>query len=429
MTATRAKHDSPARPPVLVAVSSSENAAQLVHAGKELADALGVPWEAVHIELPGADKERGARAADALGLAARNGATIATVPAASVADGIEAHLESFPAGHLVLGQSRGRRWAGLRARSVADRLEGRAAGLVLHLYPSQGGSAGNAGPGSIAPEGVDAQMRSYAYVVALVAATLLIAEALQLVTGSRSLDLLFLFPVIAVAARLGLRPALLATALSVVSYNYFLLVPAFSFDARAPQNVVMAIVLTIVAVYTAIVTNRMRGRLILSDRSARDNASIAALGQRLTRDSDWEATARTICDYVHNLLRVQTMLFREVEGVLVAAAAMPLDTLLGPVDRAALEWAWAHGEEAGAGTAVLSAADWQFQPLKTSLGQLAVLALARDDGRDPVRADQQVLLSTLVAQAALAHERLRLEDAMRASGGGAVNLSKSQAKP
>jgi two-component system sensor histidine kinase KdpD len=44
---------------------------------------------------------------------------------------------------------------------------------------------------------------------------------------------------------------------------------------------------------------------------------------------------------------------------------------------------------------------------------LAVLGLARDDGRDPVRPDRRSLMSTLVAQAALAHERLRLEDLMR----------------
>ncbi|MEO7467809.1 MAG: DUF4118 domain-containing protein, partial [Sphingobium limneticum] len=273
--------------------------------------------------------------------------------------------------------------------------------------------------GTSTPDGLSAsktQPRSYAYALASVAATLLAAEGLQLFTGTRSLDLLFLFPVIAVAARLGLRPALLAAALSVICYNYFLLAPAFSFDARAPQNLVMTVVLLAVALYTSVVTTQTRGRLRLSDRSARENASIAALAHRLTRDSDWEATAATVCEYVQNLLKVQTIMFREAGGALVKVAALPTDQDLGPVDRAALDWAWANGEESGAGTAVLSAADWQFQPLQTSLGVLAVLGLAREDGRDPVRPDQRVLLSTLVAQAALAHERLRLEDSMREPG-------------
>ena len=42
-----------------------------------------------------------------------------------------------------------------------------------------------------------------------------------------------------------------------------------------------------------------------------------------------------------------------------------------------------------------------------------MLGLARADSGDPVSSDKAVLLSTLIAQAALAHERLRLEDDMR----------------
>lgn len=397
---------------ILVALSGSTNSERLVLAGKQLAQAYGAAWEAIHIETPG-EGNTARDVADALGLAARNGATIATLPAATVLGGIEAHLENSPARHIVLGgggaNRRNRPWG----RSLCDALAAGRDGLVLHVFTREAArpkaSVGRqataipAGPPPIA----------YVYAVLFVAGTLLAAELLQLFTGPRSLDLLFLFPVIAVAAWLGLRPALLAVALSVICYNYFLLVPAFSFDPRAPQNLVMGAVLVVAAAYTSIVTSTMRGRMRLSDRSALENASIAALAQRLTRDSSWESTALTVCEHVHGLLKVRAVMLREVGGSLEVAAAVPPDASLGPLDRAALDWVWANGVEAGAGTEMISAADWQFQPLRTSLGMLAVLGLARDDGRDPVRPDRRILLSTLVAQAALAHERLRLEDLMR----------------
>lgn len=62
---------------------------------------------------------------------------------------------------------------------------------------------------------------------------------------------------------------------------------------------------------------------------------------------------------------------------------------------------------------MLSASNWQFQPLATSLGTLAVLGIANENGRNPVKAHQKVLLLTLVSQTALALERLKLEDLMR----------------
>lgn len=398
---------------LLVAISGSADSNQLVRDAHRLAAIHGLSWEALHIETPqAAHAAQGEiEAADALGLAARLGATIATIPASSVADGIALHLQSSPAQHLVLGASPRGQWRWPWHVPLVDALMAHNPDLLIHLRPHPATPAHilPRAPAATRPNG----LKSHFWAVALVAVTLLLAEGLQLFLGSRPLDLLFLFPVIAVAARHGVQPALLAVVLSVVSYNFFLLQPTFSFAPTAPQNLVMTAVLAAVALYTSAITTRMRGRLRLSDRSARENASVAALAQKLTRDSDWEATAQTICEHVHSLLKLHTIVYREVGGALVVAGAVPPGQPLGPVDRAALDWAWGHGTEAGAGTAVLAAADWQFQPLKTSLGALAVLGIARDDGRDPVRPDQRILLLTLVAQAALAHERLRLEDLMR----------------
>ena len=83
------------------------------------------------------------------------------------------------------------------------------------------------------------------------------------------------------------------------------------------------------------------------------------------------------------------------------------------MERAAADWALSRGEATGVGTTTLVAADWQFQPLKTSLGVLGVIGLAGRQGGDPVGAGRAVLLTTLLGQAALAQERLKLEDQLR----------------
>jgi len=398
---------------LIVGTADSE---AVIKSAAALSASLGIPWEAVYVETPDAHREgaAGVRAAEALSLAAKEGGTLATVVAATVRDGIEQHLKSAPAAHLVIGRQMSEGKYRLWPRSSLDRLATDLPGVTLHIVP-EAPSTTALDDTSTALERAAVPFRAYLWATALVAATLAVAEVLRLATGTRSLDLIFLFPVIAVAARLGLQPAILAALLSVFSYNFFLLAPALSFDPRAPQNLVMAVVLLVVAIYTSTVTGKMRGRLLLSDRSARENASIAALAQRLTREADWESTALTLCEHLHGLFDVHVAIFRRLDGELTLVAATPAEVKLGPIDSAALEAAWQNGEESGAGTSSVSAADWQFQPLKTSLGTLAVLGLARDDGRDPVRSDRRVLLSTIIAQAALAHERLRLEDQMRSA--------------
>lgn len=129
--------------------------------------------------------------------------------------------------------------------------------------------------------------------------------------------------------------------------------------------------------------------------------------------SDWETTSNVVCQEIAGLMRVNVVLMTERQGILTIAAVTPEGTELGAVNQAAAEWAWARGEPAGAGTETLNAADWQFHPLKTSMGVLAVVGLAREEGGEPVTADKAVLLSTLLGQAALAHERLRIEDQVR----------------
>lgn len=98
----------------------------MVRAAKRLADARRAPWQAVYIETPraetfGEDEKR--RIADTLRLAASLGATIATVPAASVIDGLVTHVQGMRATQLVIGKSVRSWWFELRHGSVVDAMK------------------------------------------------------------------------------------------------------------------------------------------------------------------------------------------------------------------------------------------------------------------------------------------------------------------
>jgi two-component system sensor histidine kinase KdpD len=391
---------------IVVAVDPDSDARTLVEAAAELASALHAEWEAIHIETPsdiGRDQEP---AAEALRLAAELGATVAKLSAADVPCGLSAHLDNNPAGHLVVGSPR-RRGGLFRARSSIDELLALQPDVILHVVPT-------ARSRPAATLSSDPALLGYAYAIGGVALTLIVALLLRLAAGVQSLSFLFLFPVIAAAARLGTKPAVAAAVAASLAFNFFFVEPIYSIRPTAIQSWIMAVALVVVAVYTGALTANLRGRALLSERSAQESASIATFGSELARAADWESTAQVICSDVSAIFDVQTVLVREIAGSLEVVAGAPEKIALDPLERTALEWAWQNGEPSGSGTAAVSAASWRFEPLRTSLATLAVLGLVRADGRDPVPAERKLLLSTMVSQSALALERLRLEDIMKA---------------
>lgn len=399
---------------ILVAISEQPGADALVRTAKRLADGLNAPWTAVHIETPRAktfDEEARRRIAAALALAATLGATIATIPAENVIVGLRDQVEVQRATQLIIGRSQRSWWFEMRHGSVVESLIRGSQGLAIHVIPSPeapvrddrwaGWTRGWGRP------------RSYLAITAMLAATTAIAHAARPWIGDGAIDLLYLIPVILIATLYGLRPGLIASVAAGLAFNFFFLDPVHSFTITDPQSVLTMLILTGVAAVTSNLAGRLKTRAQIGVRIAQENAALASFAQTLARASDRETTAMATCAEVSRLLDVRSVVMTVQDSVLRPFAAQPPEPRISPVDQAAAEWAWSSGEPAGRGTNTLLASDWQFQPLKTGLGVLAVLGIARDDNRDPVSADRASLLATLIGQSALAHERLHLEDEMR----------------
>jgi len=396
---------------VLVAISELPGSDKLVRSGKRLADALRAPWQVVFIETARArnfDESQQRNVAESLRLAANLGATTTRIPADSVSEGLRAQVETTRATQLVLGKSRRSWWFELLNGSVVGTMLSYG-DLAVHVIASEPSPA----TASARPRvpGTDwGSPRQYLQILLLVAATTALGTLALPLIGVGAIDLLYLLPVIVSASRFGLRPGIASGLLASLAYNFFFLPPVYTFTIANPQSVLTMFILFGIAAFTSNLTSRLRNRAQLGVRTAQENASVAAFAQALARASDWTATASIVCGEIGQILHVNTILLRPRQGALERIAASPEALALNPIDLAAAEWAWSRAEASGAGTATLNAAEWQFHPLETSLGVLAVLGIGIDSGRDPIAADRAVLLSTLLNQAALAHERLQLED-------------------
>ncbi len=399
---------------IVVAINELPGADGLVRAAKRVADGLRGPWTALFIETPRTAQFSDAqhqRVAAVMTLATQLGAAVATVPATSVVEGIRGFLTDARATQLVVGKSRRSRWFEFLHGSVVDRLIRGTPGVTVHVLPME------EGPGSSSvrrQRGQWGKPAGYLVTLLLVAIVTALASALFHVLDLGNVALLYLLPVMAAASLFGLRTGLFAGMASSLAYNFFFLPPVGTLSVSNPENVVSIFVLLGVAIATSQLTSRVRAQADMAAASARTNATLAGFLRQLSAINDASVAARMICDDVARLFDVQTVLLTSSGGnsLIVQAASAPgyrLDTM----DMAAATWAFDNGIAAGKGSGTLAASEWLFQPLTAGGKALAVIGVAKENSGDPIRADQLPLLTSLIDQAALILERLRLETEMR----------------
>lgn len=403
---------------IVVAVSEMAGADGLVRAAKRLADALHAPWTALNVDTPRSrqlDADAHGRIAAVLALATQLGGQVASVPAASIVEGIKAFATDARATQLIVGKSARSRWFELRHGSVVDRLVRETPGVAVHVLPLEK-ERGATGPRALRALGAAhgwGRPSGYAWTTLMVAGVTAVASLLFHVLNLGNVALLFLLPVMAAASLFGLRTGLFAGLAASLAYNFFFLPPVGSLSVNNPENVVSIVVLLGIAVVTSQLTSRVRLQADIAAVGARANAALAGYLGQLTALGTAQEVGRTACAEIARLLDLRVVLLGRTDAALSLDAASVADVHLGTLDMAAAQRVADTGQPAGRGTGTLAASDWQFRPLVAGEHVVAVIGVARDSGGDPVRSDQLALLGSLTEQTALALERLRLEAEMR----------------
>jgi two-component system sensor histidine kinase KdpD len=255
-------------------------------------------------------------------------------------------------------------------------------------------------------------VQSYAFSLALVAASTLVGLWIAPRWGTAPVDMLYLPAVLAAAALWGLGPGLAAGVSAALAYNFFFTKPVHTFRMDRVADVVTVVVLLIVALVTSRLASGIRDQARLADAHARRNATIAGLAGRLLSCSGEEEIARSACIELRRLFHCNALLVSGLPEPEIVAG-VPAGNRLTPSDVAAAALTIESGAPAGRGTARLQPAEWVFYPVRSAGAVLGAVGLARDDGMVPVEDSQLPLLANLLDQVALALERSRLENQAR----------------
>jgi two-component system, OmpR family, sensor histidine kinase KdpD len=394
------------RESLLACVGPGEHGEKTVRSTARLADQLDVPWHAVYVETPALQRLPDARRKNVLRtlkLAQDLGATTATLTGNNPAETIVKYARQHNLAKIVLGRGdRPRRWPWQRVLADHVGMLGSDLDVIQIALPAARRAAAPTEPA----EGKSRPVRwdAYAKATALCVAMTLIATPLLDVFEVTNIVMLFLLAVLLTAVRYGRGPAVLASFLSVASFDFFFVPPRFTFAVADVQYLLTFVVMLIVA----LVIGQMAGGLTYQARVAQRREERMRALYEMSRDLSAALMREQVAEIGGRFLAGE---FNARAAVLVAGDDDQLgEPMAGgdapEIDRAIAQWSFDKHEPAGHGTDTLPASPVLYLPLTAPMRVRGVLAI---QPRDPTRLavpEQRRLLDTCASLLAISLERI-----------------------
>ena len=401
---------------LMVCVSPSPFANDLVRAGRRLASRLGAPWIAAYVETPAnarlSDEAR-TRVADALRLAESLGAETVTLSGPTMSDEILAHARERNVSQIVIGKPGRPLWKRLLLGSIVDALVRGSGDIDIHVIQAE--------PGPKPPRRPRLRVRRtdwapYGWAVVAVAIATGLAFVMFPQFELSNIIMIYLLSVVAVSTRTGPGAAALASILSVAAFDFFFVPPRFTFAVSDSQYLVTFGVMLIVALVVSGLTVSIRTQAESARRRERRTAALYEMSRELASTRGIAELLRVALRHVVDVFGGRmAILLPDGTGRLEPRASLLAPFHMDPNDMAVGQWAYEHAQPAGMGTDNLPGAQMLFVPLLASRGIVGILGLRLGDPHLFDAPDQWHLLETFANQIALALERGLLAEEAQAA--------------
>ncbi|WP_454917677.1 DUF4118 domain-containing protein [Xanthobacter sediminis] len=394
---------------LLVCVGPDMAAERVVREAKRLADLMDAAWFAVTVERPGhvmaaRDRQRleaGLRLAESLGAEVRP-LVAADVPAELLRF---ARFENVT--QIIIGKARQWTARALLRGSLADALVKGANGVAVHVVTAEALERAPRGPLRLPPAG---PLAGYVAAPLCVAAATVTGLFLTGFVALPNVSMLYLLAVLLPALVYGVWPAIIASALSFLAYNFFFIDPIDTFTVARPHELLALFIFLLVAVLISALAGRAREQTRIAAQRMRATRRLYDFTRKLSALPGDTAVAEAAAVELHAALGRASVILTSARGELAIIAAWPPEDRLDTASMTAATWAFEHREPAGAGTSTLPSVSWFFRPLAGAEAgaPIGVVGIERAPGEPALDAEGDGILATLAEQTAAALVRARL---------------------
>jgi len=378
---------------LVVCIAASPYAKQLIRKAYAIAKDTRAEWYAIYVLSTGFTEPSGRAKVyltDALNLAEELGAKIITLSGNDVADEIIRFARENNITRIVIGKPLRSPIVEFLKRSPVSRLLRASSDFELHLItPTMDKKEVDLKP---PPKHVVFKLSHYLMALGMIAFITLVNVVLQRVVDPSSLVYIYLIATSVSALLFGMWPSIFASAISLLVYDFFFTMPKYSFTMKDPKEIINVLVF----LFTAIIIGQLvkivkkqnislqlrLERVAMIEEMSKEFLTLPPLEQLVEGLAAFsQETMNTLAflrttiindisnvtiKYVQKVIHVPCfVLFKEKKSDLQLWAKSRPDLEISQNDLAVAQWAFSHGEIAGAGTETLPSIPYFFLPIKS----------------------------------------------------------------
>lgn len=394
---------------ILVCISSHPMGERLIHSGRRLAEELNAEWYVLFVETPHHLKmpvENSLRVQRFLSLAEELGAKVASVPGESVAEAVISFARDHNVTKIIAGKPLRPRLIEIFRGSIIDQIINESGDIDVYVVSGKEYQSQKLNRPSLRPH---PPFWRYLIGLVLVGVVTLLGLPLKNILEPTNLIMFYLLAVVITAVYLGRGPAVMASVVSVLAFDFFYVNPIFTFTVSDTQYLLTFLGLFVVGLIISSSAALLREQVDAMRRKEYQTQSLYNLSRELTSAISIPQVLEISINAGTKLLNRECVILLSKNGSVEIRHSSP-EYSLGENDLAVAEWAYKHTRPAGYDTDTLPASSTHFVPLLTANRAVGVLGVQRSEDEGPLTNDQRMILDGLANLTALAVERALLAE-------------------
>lgn len=392
---------------LLVCVGPSPSSARVVRAAKRMADALGCPWIAVHVEHPHENNDCHQRSADILKHAEKLGAETVTIAGDDIAENIIEYARLRGVNKIMVGKTGKGLVSQILHASLVDkilRLSGNIDVLVVR---------GEGEP--LSHKTIPAKrFRFWLSSISGTALVLAVCTAISALfnwygLADANIVMVFLSGVVFTAGRYGRWPGIFASIVSVLLFDVLFVEPYFTLSAHDTQYFIMFAVMLVIALFVSDLTARIRHQADIAERHERRTDILYALSRHLAAASGMKSLISVVKNQLSTIFDAHVSIVLPDSNGELSSSDAGSQFIHNNQEWEAARWAFHHNHPAGRWTDTGHDVSSLFLPLSGANKVLAVLGMNFKDDNE-LSVEQKQMLESCVTQISVALEREHLAD-------------------